>query len=52
MQGITNKKVLITAGATGIGKATAIAMMNAGAQVHVCDINTQALADFTQASPL
>ena len=52
MQGITNKKVLITAGATGIGKATAIAIMNAGAQVYVCDINTQALADFKQDYPL
>ena len=52
MQGIENKKVLITAGATGIGKATAIAMMKAGAQVHVCDINAQALAELKQLYPL
>ena len=52
MQGIKNKKALITAGATGIGKATAIAMMKAGAQVHVCDINAQALADLKQHYPL
>jgi NAD(P)-dependent dehydrogenase (short-subunit alcohol dehydrogenase family) len=52
MQGIKNKKVLITAGATGIGKATAIAMMKAGAQTHVCDINAQALADLKQLYPL
>ena len=52
MQGIKNKKVLITAGATGIGKATAIAMMNAGAQVHVCDIDTEALAQLKQLHPL
>ena len=52
MQGIKNKKVLVTAGATGIGKATAIALMEAGAQVHVCDINAQALADLKQLYPL
>jgi len=52
MQGIKDKKVLITAGATGIGKATAIAMMKAGAQVHVCDIDDQALASFKQDYPL
>jgi len=52
MQGIKDKKVLITAGATGIGKATAIAMMKAGAQVHVCDIDAQALASFKQDYPL
>ena len=51
MQGIKHKKVLITAGASGIGKATAIAMLNAGAQVHVCDINAQALASFKQDYP-
>ena len=52
MQGIINKKVLITAGATGIGKATAVALMNAGAQVHVCDIDAKALASFKQDHPL
>jgi len=52
MQGIINKKVLITAGATGIGKATAVALMNAGAQVHVCDIDAKALASFKQDYPL
>lgn len=51
MQGINNKKVLITAGATGLGKATAVALMNAGAQVHVCDINEAVLAEFKQAYP-
>jgi NAD(P)-dependent dehydrogenase (short-subunit alcohol dehydrogenase family) len=51
MQGISNKKVLITAGATGIGKATAIALMNAGAQVHVCDIDAAALEVFKQQYP-
>ena len=52
MQGIKNKKVLITAGATGIGKATAIALLNAGAQVHVCDIDAEALDQLKQLHPL
>jgi len=52
MQGIKNKKVLITAGATGIGKATAIALLNAGAQVHVCDKDAEALAQLKQLHPL
>tara|TARA_B110000467_G_scaffold152280_1_gene161469 strand:- start:1165 stop:1944 length:780 start_codon:yes stop_codon:yes gene_type:complete len=52
MQGIKNKKVLITAGATGIGKATAIALLNAGAQVHVCDIDADALDQLKQLYPL
>ena len=52
MQGIKNKKVLITAGATGIGKATAIALLNAGAQVHVCDIDADALDQLKQPYPL
>lgn len=47
MQGIQGKKVLITAGAAGLGKATAVALLNAGAKVHVCDIDTQALADLS-----
>ncbi|MGQ4879986.1 SDR family oxidoreductase [Billgrantia sp. LNSP4103-1] len=37
-------RVLITAGANGIGLAIAKAFQEAGARVHVCDIDTQALA--------
>ena len=51
MKGINNKNALITAGATGIGKATAVALMNAGAQVHVCDIDAAALGTFKQQYP-
>ena len=43
MQGLRNKKVLITAGASGLGKATAVALYQAGAQVHICDIDAAAL---------
>ena len=38
-------RVLITAGANGIGLAMANAFQEAGARVHVCDIDPQALAD-------
>lgn len=37
-------RVLITAGANGIGLAIAQAFQEAGARVHVCDIDDQALA--------
>ena len=37
------QRVLITAGAGGIGRAIAHAFASAGARVHVCDIDTAAL---------
>jgi NAD(P)-dependent dehydrogenase (short-subunit alcohol dehydrogenase family) len=37
------KRVLITAGASGIGRATALAFQEAGASVHVCDLDEGAL---------
>jgi len=37
------QRVLITAGASGIGKEVASAYAKAGAQVSVCDINEKAL---------
>jgi NAD(P)-dependent dehydrogenase (short-subunit alcohol dehydrogenase family) len=42
--GLTNHRVLVTAGAAGIGLATAKAFLREGARVHVCDIDAQALA--------
>ncbi len=51
MKGINNKNALITAGATGIGKATAVALMSAGARVHVCDIDAHALDTLKQQYP-
>jgi NAD(P)-dependent dehydrogenase (short-subunit alcohol dehydrogenase family) len=36
-------RVLVTAGASGIGRAIAEAMLSAGARVHVCDVSQQAL---------
>jgi len=37
------QRVLVTAGAGGIGRAIAMAFVSAGARVHVCDIDASAL---------
>jgi NAD(P)-dependent dehydrogenase (short-subunit alcohol dehydrogenase family) len=37
------RRVLVTAGAGGIGRAIALAFVSAGAKVHACDIDAQAL---------
>ncbi len=42
--GLRNHRVLLTAGAAGIGLATAKAFLREGARVHVCDVDEQALA--------
>ena len=44
-------RVLVTAGASGIGAAIASAFHEAGARVLICDIDRTALADFTAANP-
>ena len=44
--------VLITAGASGIGRTIAEQFLAAGCAVHVCDIADSALHDFAQANPL
>ncbi len=49
--GLENKRVVITAAAQGIGKAMAIAFMDAGARVHICDIDGPALAAFAKQRP-
>ena len=41
--GIEGKRILITAAATGIGRAIAEAFVAQGASVHVCDVDTDAL---------
>ncbi len=43
---LDNCRVLITAGAAGIGRATAEAFLAKGARVHVCDIDQDALDSF------
>jgi NAD(P)-dependent dehydrogenase (short-subunit alcohol dehydrogenase family) len=44
-------RVLVTAGAAGIGRAFASTFFEAGAQVFVCDIDTAALSAFSAAHP-
>ncbi len=45
------QRVLVTAGASGIGRAIAEALIGAGARVHVCDVDEAALAAFRGAFP-
>jgi NAD(P)-dependent dehydrogenase (short-subunit alcohol dehydrogenase family) len=42
---LTGKRAIITAGAAGIGRKTAELFANAGARVHVCDIDEDALEE-------
>ena len=43
--GMKGKRVVVTAGAQGIGLAITQAFVAAGAQVHICDINNAFLAE-------
>ena len=49
--GINGLRVLITAGAGGIGLVTANAFLAEGARVHVCDIDKEALANLATNAP-
>jgi len=44
-------RVLVTAGASGIGQVTANAFLEAGARVFVCDIDTRALQAYQAEQP-
>ncbi|HEY1863493.1 MAG TPA: SDR family NAD(P)-dependent oxidoreductase, partial [Roseiarcus sp.] len=44
-------RVLITAGASGIGRATADLLIARGAEVHICDVADQFLADYRASHP-
>ena len=41
---VDGKRVLVTAGAAGIGRAIAATFLDHGARVHICDIDERALA--------
>ena len=54
MAGITltpGLRVLVTAGASGIGRAIADLLIENGARVHVCDVADEHLADFRKSRP-
>ena len=44
-------RVLVTAGASGIGRAAADLLIARGAQVHICDVSDAFLADYCAAHP-
>ena len=45
------QRVLVTAGASGIGRAIVDALVGAGARVHLCDVDPAALATVRAAQP-
>jgi NAD(P)-dependent dehydrogenase (short-subunit alcohol dehydrogenase family) len=49
--GMKDLRVLVTAGAAGIGRSIALAFQSEGAKVHICDVDAKALATFTAANP-
>lgn len=48
---IDGLRVLVTAGANGIGRATARAFAAEGAKVHICDVDREALAAMQASDP-
>ncbi len=49
--GINGLRVLVTAGASGIGRETARAFVEEGARVHICDVDTAALDELARTDP-
>ncbi len=48
---MSNKRVLISGAASGIGRTIAEAFIGAGADVHICDSSAAAITDFSAANP-
>jgi NAD(P)-dependent dehydrogenase (short-subunit alcohol dehydrogenase family) len=45
-------RVLVTAGASGIGRAISDLLVSCGARVHICDVSPDFIAEFKAAHPL
>lgn len=50
--GLKDRRVLVTAGASGIGLRIAEAFRQEGARVEVCDIDEAALAELSGSDPM
>ena len=50
-QSAEGQRVLVTAGAAGIGRAIVQALTAAGARVHLCDVDDAGLAQVAVALP-
>jgi NAD(P)-dependent dehydrogenase (short-subunit alcohol dehydrogenase family) len=48
--GIKGLRVLVTAGAAGVGREVARAFVREGAKVHVCDVDAKALSAFARSA--
>ncbi|MBZ0230497.1 MAG: SDR family NAD(P)-dependent oxidoreductase, partial [Bauldia sp.] len=49
--GLTGLRVIVTAGAGGIGRAVADTLIAQGSKVHICDVSDEVPADFAAAHP-
>ncbi len=49
--GIEGQRVIITAGASGIGRAITDLLISNGARVHICDVNDDFLEEFSATYP-
>ncbi len=48
---VRDMRVLVTAGASGIGRAISDTFASAGARIYICDVDTDALDDFLRERP-
>ncbi|MEM9126960.1 MAG: SDR family NAD(P)-dependent oxidoreductase, partial [Pseudomonadota bacterium] len=48
---LTKKKVIVTAAGAGIGRASAIAMADQGAEVYATDVDPNAVRDLEESRP-
>ena len=51
MKSLADKRVMITAAASGVGRGIAQAFLDVGARVHICDISAERLRAFQTEAP-